>query len=319
MIKLALILLLSSYIFASSLLTTYKDYGIESVQEQLDYELTDKTFWDKYLKNKDLSFGYIEQYKSILTCDKESSTLKLYQKSENGKFKLIKKYNAFTGKYKGDKVKEGDRKTPIGLYNLVEVINKLDPFYGPLAFVTSYPNIYDRYHGKNGSGIWIHGLPENQKRDKYTKGCIAIQNKNIKTLNKTIDIQNTLLIINKNRYLKKVTKKEMSTILSELYRWRYSWIYNDINQYLDFYSDKFIKSNGAKIKSFKRYKKRIFAKKERKSIVFKNLNVIPYPNTKDIYKISFTEIYKSDSLKFIGEKILMVKLTKDTIKIFTEN
>jgi len=319
MIKLCLILLFSSYLFANSLLQNYKDYGIESVQRELDYELTDISFWNKYLKNKDLSFGYIEQYNSILTCDKESSKLNLYQKSKNNNFKLKKNYSAFTGKYKGDKIKEGDRRTPIGVYKLTEVIDKLDSFYGPLAFVTSYPNIYDTYKGKNGSGIWIHGLPENQKREKYTKGCIAIDNNNIKNLYKDIDITNTVLIINPDKNLKKVNKQDMAIILSELYRWRYSWIYNDVNQYLDFYSKDFIKSNGARIDSFKIYKKRIFSKNEKKSIIFKNLNVIPYPNTSNTYKISFTEIYKSDSMEFIGEKILMVKLNADTIKIFTEN
>jgi len=318
MIKIYLVLLFTTHLFGITLLDIYKDNGIASVEKQLDYELMNKDFWDKYLKNKDLSFGYIEQYNSILTCDKESSKLNLYKKSNNH-FKLKKDYSAFTGKYKGDKIKEGDRRTPLGVYTLTKIIDKLDAFYGPLAFVTSYPNIYDKYKGKNGSGIWIHGLPEDEKREKYTKGCIAIDNNNIKNLNKDIDIKNTILIINPNKNFKHATKENIATILSELYRWRYSWIYNDVEQYLDFYSDDFIKSNGARVESFKKYKRRIFSKNESKSIVFKNINIIPYPNTKNTYQVRFTEFYKSTSLEFVGDKILMIKLENNTIKIFTEN
>jgi len=318
MIRLFLISIISINLFAITLLDIYKDNGIGFVQKQLDYELTDVDFWNKYLKNKNLRFGYIEQYNSILTCDKESSKLNLYQKKDS-KFKLKKDFNAFTGKYKGDKVKEGDRRTPLGVYALVQIIKKLDAFYGPLAFVTSYPNIYDKYKGRDGHGIWIHGLPEDEKRDKYTKGCIAINNNNLKNLNEDIDIDKTILIINSDKNFKHPTKESIATILSELYRWRYSWIYNDIEQYLNFYADDFVKSNGARLLSFKKYKKRIFAKNEKKSIVFKNINVIPYPNTKNTYQIRFTELYKTKTMDFVGDKILMVRLQDNTIKIFTEN
>ena len=215
MIMFILYFMINTNIFAITLLDIYKDNGIEFVEKQLDYELTDVDFWQKYLEGKDLSFGYIEQYKFILTCDKESSKLNLYKKTNNN-YKLNKAFNAYTGKYKGDKIKEGDRRTPLGIYTLTQIIDKLDSFYGPLAFVTSYPNIYDKYKGKNGSGIWIHGLPEDKKREKYTKGCIAIQNNNIKTLNKNIDIKDTILIINPDKHIKHTNKKDIAIILSEL-------------------------------------------------------------------------------------------------------
>ncbi|MEA1956420.1 MAG: L,D-transpeptidase family protein [Campylobacterota bacterium] len=316
---LILLLIFTLSVFANVTLDDYRKNGIDFIQKQLDFKLTDFGYWDDYLDDKDLSFGYIQYYNFILTCDKESSKLVLYKKNKDEKFQLNKDYNAFTGKIKGDKIKEGDLKTPLGIYNLTKRIVKLDAFYGPLAFVTSYPNIYDKYKGKNGSGIWIHGLPTNQKRDKYTKGCIAIDNDNIKGLNKKINIEKTLLIINPDKNLIEVNKENIAIILSELYSWRYAWIYNNTDKYLNFYSDDFVKSNGMKINSFKRYKKRIFAKNEKKTIVFQNLNIIPYPNTIDTYQITFKELYKSNSLKFIGEKILIVKLTNNKMKIFTEN
>ncbi|MBN2781866.1 MAG: L,D-transpeptidase family protein [Campylobacterales bacterium] len=317
--KIFLILLISINIYANNILDNYFENGIDSVQKQLDYELTNKNYWDKYLEDKDLTFGYVSGYSSILTCDKESSKLNLYENRSSQKFKLKNGYDAYTGKVQGDKLKEGDLKTPLGVYQLTQKIEKLDPFYGPLAFVTSYPNIYDKYKGKNGSGIWIHGVPEDQEREKYTKGCIAIENDNIRCLSNDIDFEKTLLIINPDKNFKSVKKDDMALLLSNLFKWRYAWKYDDIDIYLSYYSDDFIKSNGMKIESFKTYKTRVFKKVEDKKIIFKDINIISYPNLVDTYQITFKEIYKSNSVEFIGDKTLMVKLKGNYMKIFTED
>lgn len=306
--------------YANDMLTNYRLNGIKSIEKQMDFQLTKYDYWKEYLQNKDTAFGYIESYSALLTCNKEKSELKLYAHDEDKKYKFKKKYNAFTGKKAGDKIREGDLKTPIGVYQLTKRIYKLDSFYGPLAFVTSYPNIYDRYRGKNGSGIWIHGLPTEQKRDEFTKGCIAINNSNIKGLDKEIDIKDTLLIINQNEIQNNIPKETLTSILAQLYSWRYSWLYNDINGYLKFYANDFKREDGMTLERFKKYKTRIFKKKESKSILFNKITIIPYPNTNNIYQISFEELYKSKNYKFEGEKVLMVRLDKaNNIKIFTEN
>ncbi len=304
---------------ANSLLLDYRINGIEKIEKQMDLELTQEAYWSEYIKNIDTTFGYIESYSSVLSCDKNKSTLVLYKQDENKTFSLEKNYNAFTGEVEGDKVREGDLKTPLGIYRLTKKISKLDSFYGPLAFVTSYPNTYDRYRGKNGSGIWIHGLPIEQERDEFTKGCIAINNINIIELDKKIDIKKTLLIINQSQSTQITTKEKLSSILAQLYLWRYTWLYNDIEGYLDFYADNFVRNDGMKIKEFRNYKKRIFAKNEKKEIIFNDINIIPYPNTTDIFQITFKEYYTSSSYQFTGDKTLMIKVDDNhKIKIFTE-
>ncbi|MEN8303940.1 MAG: L,D-transpeptidase family protein [Campylobacterota bacterium] len=284
----------------------------------MDNELTKIEYWNLQLKDLDTRFGYIESYSNILTCDKSSSTLTLYTKDNNASYRLQKQYNAYTGKVDGDKVKEGDLKTPVGIYDITKKISKLDSFYGPLAFVTSYPNTYDKYRGKNGSGIWIHGLPTEQERDEYTRGCIAIDNPSIECLDKNIEIDKTLLIINKEESKEETNKEVLSSILSELYSWRYSWIYNDITNYLDYYSPEFVRFDGMSYKRFLKYKERIFKKEEKKEIIFNNVNVLPYPNSSNIYKITFKEQYRSKSFEFVGDKVLIVKFDNNKIKILTE-
>lgn len=319
--KLLLLIFISLNIFASDILTSYRTKGIAQIEKEMDLELTKKEYWDKVVKSKDTTFGYMESYSNILACDKSESTLELYTLDENRSFGYRKSYDAFMGKLKGDKVREGDLKTPIGIYKITQKLSKetkLDPFYGPLAFVTSYPNIYDSYRGKNGSGIWIHGLPS-QDRDEFTRGCIAINNSSIECLDKNIDIDNTILIIDDTKVKQNISKDLLSSILSQLYSWRYSWKYDDIEGYLSFYSPDFARNDGMSLKDFKKYKTRVFKKVEKKTIIFNDINVVPYPNTSNIYQINFKEFYKSDTFKFVGDKILVIEVGEENkISILTE-
>ena len=104
-----------------------------------------------------------------------------------------------------------------------------------------------------------------------------------------------------------------------MYSWRYSWLVDDINAYLNFYSDEFVRFDGMSFDRFKKYKTRIFKKIEKKTIVFNNINVVPYPNAKDIYQITFKELYKSDTYRFTGDKTLVVQISDNNqMKIITE-
>jgi len=319
---LQLLLLISLNIYASDILTSYRINGISEIEKQMDLELSKKDYWSRYLADKDTTFGYLESYVNVLTCNKEESALNLYSVDKSKRFKFRKKYSAFTGKLRGDKLKEGDLKTPIGIYQIVKKLSKetkLDSFYGPLAFVTSYPNIYDSYRGKNGSGIWIHGLPTKESRDEFTRGCIAINNSSIECLNKNIAINKTLLIINSSQVSKNISKDILASILSQLYSWRYAWLYSDIKRYLQFYAPEFIRNDGMNITRFTNYKTRVFKKIEKKSIVFNNLNVVPYPNSSHIYQVTFKEFYKSETFEFTGDKTLIVKVADNNkIQILTE-
>lgn len=320
--RIVFLVLVSLSLYAGDILTNYRVNGITDLEKQMDLELANIKYWSDVVKNRDTTFGYMESYSNILACDKSEQTLELYILDQNGSFKFKKKYSAFTGKLKGDKVKEGDHKTPIGIYTIVQKLSKdtqLDPFYGPLAFVTSYPNLYDTYKGKNGSGIWIHGLPEQESRNEFTRGCIVINNSNIECLNRNIDIAKTFIIIDDTKVKQNIPKDILASILSQLYSWRYSWIYDEIDNYIGFYSQDFVRDDGMAFQQFKDYKSRIFKKGERKSIIFNDINILPYPNSSNIYQVNFKELYKSDSFKFTGDKTLIVELDKNKkIKIITE-
>ena len=95
--------------------------------------------------------------------------------------------------YQGEKVKQGDKKTPIGTYR---ILNKRCHSVKYMAMTISYPNAADRAkaasRGVNpGSLITIHGQPHwnaDGHGDSYTlnkdwtDGCIALTNSGMKKL-----------------------------------------------------------------------------------------------------------------------------------------
>lgn len=315
---LIVILLTFSFLNASNYVDLYRFEGIEAVVKKLEKELQEKSYWDEYLKGVDTSKGYYESIEYIVYTNKNRKRLKLYKK-ENNRIKEIIGHDVISGEKDGDKLIEGDLKTPIGAYELTKKLTKLDPFYGPLALVTSYPNLYDKVRKKTGHGIWIHGMPFNKEREKYTKGCVALDNDKLVDLDKKIDIKKSILIISENKNLN-VEKNDISMILSFLFQWKESWKDSDIERYLSFYDKEFKRHNGMNLKRFSKYKKRIFAKKEKKSIVFKDINIIPYPNNldKNMFKIKFHEDYRTKSYTFVGMKELFVEVKDNKVKILAE-
>jgi len=318
LIKQFLLLILFTQILSADLVDIYRSKGIEAVKLELEKELKKKSYWDNYLKDKDIKHGYYESIKYVITTEKDRKRLQLH-KLKNNKFETLMTKDVFVGEVQGDKQKEGDLKTPTGTYDLTTKITKLDQFYGPMALVTNYPNVFDKAQKKDGYGIWIHGLPYDNKRDDYTKGCIALENGSLKLLDKNINIENSVLIIGEKN-IQAISKKQISTILSDIYSWKDAWRKSDINGYLSFYNESFKKGNGMGLKKYKKYKKRIFAKNEKKQIDFSNINIMPYPNSlnKIMYKIVMDEDYKTKTYKFEGKKELYIELKNNKMSILAE-
>lgn len=313
----------SSSLFANGkdLVELYRLKGISQVQEELDKKLQNKEYWSEYLKDKDVSKGYYESIEHVLVCKKDEKSLKLYSK-KNKDFKEEFSQSVFIGKGKGDKKIEGDLKTPVGTYELTNKLTKnLDPFYGPLAFVTSYPNAYDKLQNKNGHGIWIHGLPKDGEREEFTQGCIALKNGSIKKLNKKFNFKNSILMIQEKGDIP-VSVDDISLVLSQVYQWRESWKNSDIDTYLSFYSNDFRKYDGTRFEQFKNYKTRLFNRNEDKTIQFKDINIMPYPNLKDkkLFKVMMKQRYSTKYYKSNDIKELYIELNDENkMKILTES
>lgn len=316
--KLILIIAFSIGAFGNTAAEIYKNRGIEAVERYLQNQLQTREYWQEKIKDNNVSLGYYESAQTLLVTNKVKKDLKVFQVTEKGP-KFVKDYDVIVGAY-GDKQEEGDLKTPLGVYTITKRFQPTDPFYGPKAFALSYPNIYDKAQDKNGYGIWIHGSPlDGSKRGPMSKGCIVLDNETLLDLEKQIPSNEVITIVNENG-MEAVKKSEITTILAELYRWQNAWRENKIIEYLSFYHDDFIRYDGMEKKTFENMKKSIFARGEEKKIIFKQIDISPYPDEegKRLFKIAFFEEYVSKTHTFRGNKKLYVELSNESFKILTE-
>ena len=114
--------------------------------------------------------------KHVLLVDSRRSRLYVFA-NEGGRPRYVADYYVTLGKNGIDKTREGDQKTPLGVYHVTANLprSKLTDFYGAGAFPINYPNEWDRRQGRNGFGIWLHGVPSDvySRPPRASDGCLA--------------------------------------------------------------------------------------------------------------------------------------------------
>ncbi|MBQ4077398.1 MAG: L,D-transpeptidase family protein [Mailhella sp.] len=105
----------------------------------------------------------------------KSRKLLFQMEEKSGATSAAREFECIHGRVEGDKQKQGDLKTPEGVYFITKVITqKLDYMeYGPYAVALNYPNPADRLRKKTGSGIWLHSKGR-KITGITTRGCLAI-------------------------------------------------------------------------------------------------------------------------------------------------
>lgn len=319
MFKYVILLFVVLNLFGKDYVNIYRFQGINEVEKEIEKSLTDINYWREYLVGKNIDYGYYEYKKYVLVAQKEQLEMSLFERVGND-YKLVVRNNVIVGENRGDKFLEGDKKTPEGAYELTEKKTQLDQFYGPFALVTTYPNVFDQSLDKNGSGIWIHGMPFNGGRENFTRGCIALDNNELENLERSLDITKTILLTSNNEF-KKAKKEDIAQILAMIFKWRDTWKYSNIDEYLSFYSTEFKKADKSDFAQFSEFKRRVFAKDEKKIINFTNIDISPYPNSlnKTMYKVLMDEEYLSPTVKFYGKKELFLEIVNNQVKILSED
>ncbi|EAL7576585.1 murein L,D-transpeptidase [Campylobacter coli] len=307
---------------ASDLVKIYLNQGLDAVGVAIEKELTNKDFWLDEIGDRNISLGYYDDDVAIVLTNKTDKILRVYSYSD-GKIKQDFEQKAIITGLMGDKQVEGDLKTPVGFYELGRKFNPGDPYYGPFAFATTYPNLLDKVQGKTGGGIWIHGYPlDGTRLDEFkTRGCIALFNENLEEFAKVVQDKKVFAMTEEKEKVR-AKKEDIAALLADLFAWKLAWTDSDINTYLNFYDEKqFKRFDKMKFEQFASMKKSIFSRKENKKIKFSDINISPYPNVENetMYRISFYEDYYTKNYQFKGDKILYVKIdSKGKMKILAE-
>lgn len=232
--------------------------------------------------------------------DTGRSRLYLFQNNQ-GLPRYITDYYITSGKAGAEKLKEGDQKTPVGVYFVTASLpkSKLSDFYGVGAFPISYPNEWDRRQGKNGHGIWLHGVPSNtySRPPRASSGCVVLTNPDMDKLGKDLQIGLTPVVISEQ--VEWVDPKEIVAQRAQLQRqleaWRRDWESKDSERYLQHYSRSFA-APGQNYNSWAQQKRQVNAAKSWLKIQLSRVSMFRYPGKDNLMVVTFDQDYRSNTL-----------------------
>lgn len=209
--------------------------------------------WNARIEGNELS------PETIIAVDKEKQ--KTHLLIHRSPLKAEMSFVCTTGKADGDKLVEGDMKTPEGVYFTRRKRTGLTDYelYGEMAFPLDFPNPVDRIKGKTGYGIWVHGRGK-ELVPKDTQGCVALANADIGKLDERIRPGFPVVIGETVKWEQGSDNQavEVEKIRSLVLEWAGKWA-DRSPDFFEFYDPKrFSVAQDKFFRSFRQRKERIF-------------------------------------------------------------
>jgi len=269
--------------------------------------------------------------KTSLLVDKSNHRLYVFERdSSNAPARLIKDFYISTGRKTGNKVTEGDLKTPEGVYFITSWIPdaELPEKYGVGAFPTNYPNALDRKLGKTGDGIWLHGTDRiyYSRPPLDSEGCVVLSNLDLKKIQNLITPGVTPLVIAEKIQWVSVSEwhKTRAEVLKSIESWRLDWESLNVKNYLNHYGKSFW-SGRHNQDSWAQYKTRIAKQKTFQNISLSDLSLYYYPvqvkdetASRDMVLARFTQKYHSNNYNGDIDKQIYLSKESGTWRIIYE-
>ncbi len=241
-----------------------------------------------------------DDQKYAIVVDTRRSRLYVYRNDE-GQPHFVADYYVSSGKNGALKVREGDEKTPIGVYHVTESLprKKLSDFYGSGAFPINYPNEWDRIQGRNGHGIWLHGTPSDtySRPPRSSNGCVVLANPDLDALARILQVGLTPVIISEEVELLSLDDwaSERKAFAKQLEQWRADWESLDTERYLSHYAKEF-SAQGQDLESWSRHKRQVNSGKSWIKVKVSNISMLRDPGKEDLVLVSFDQEYRSSNL-----------------------
>jgi len=245
-----------------------------------------------------------QQYAIVV--DTTRARLYLYQ-NDAGRPRYVADYYITSGKQGAQKMREGDMKTPIGIYHVTSSLppNRLPDFYGTGAFPINYPNEWDRRLGRDGHGIWLHGVPTDtySRPPRASDGCVVLSNTDLDLVAKHLQIGVTPVIISDEVQWVSTSDwaSERDDFLGQLETWRTDWESRNTQRYLAHYSTQF-KAGRESYATFMRRKQQVNAGKQWVKVELSDVSVFRNPGREDLVEVTFSQVYKSNNLGNVMKK-----------------
>ncbi|HTM59314.1 MAG TPA: L,D-transpeptidase family protein [Burkholderiales bacterium] len=246
-----------------------------------------------------------EDQKHAIVVDSRRSRLYVFE-NVGGRPQLIADYYVTLGKNGMEKTREGDQKTPIGVYHVTANLprQKLTDFYGVGAYPINYPNAWDKKLGRNGHGIWLHGTPSDtySRPPRASDGCIVLANTDLEAVGKNLQIGLTPVIIaDEIEWTDGATlEAERKSLAGALEGWRADWESRDTARYLRNYDARF-SSGGEDLAAWSEHKRKVNAGKSWIKVGLVRVSMFQYPREKFVV-VSFEQDYRSNNLSNVMRK-----------------
>jgi hypothetical protein len=145
------------------------------------------------LLNLDLKVFIAAKPVSLILVEKNSHGLKVLR--HDGRLQVTNEFRVALGENFGRKEKEGDEKTPEGIYFITKkYIDHKVTVFGTRAFHLNYPNIFDTLEERDGNGIYIHGTNK-ALRYNSTNGCVSLNDHDLARLANVLKVGTMPVII----------------------------------------------------------------------------------------------------------------------------
>jgi murein L,D-transpeptidase YafK len=239
-----------------------------------------------------------ERYLHAIVIDLKQSRLFVFENID-GHPKQVADYYVSMGRGGANKEKEGDLKTPVGVYFVQSYIPdiKLSDKYGAGAYPINYPNAWDLFNGRTGSGIWLHGTRSGtyNRSPMASEGCVVLPNNDLIEVGSYIRLGQTPVLIGEEIKWLSATQWQQQKSLTELRfnKWIDDWQSMNTENYLSHYSKKF--SNGKKdFNHWVTHKRRVAKYKKQVKINVEDVSLLMHPD-EDVMVATFHQRYQSDN------------------------
>lgn len=261
---------------------------LQRVLSQTDSKLAPRFLWKLEKRQK-----------YALVVDTSRATLIVYE-NVNGEPRYVTDFYITIGKLGTEKISEGDKRTPIGVYFIKANLpkSKLADMYGSGAYPLSYPNEWDRKNKRTGSGIWLHGSPSDtySRPPRASDGCVVLANEDLNRLAPYLQVGITPVIItNRMDWSSEQDQSERDTLLQAVGQWRADWASLDTGTYLKHYSRDF-SSDRMDYAAWVKQKHQVNSTKSWIKISISNISVFTYPEQPNMAVVNFDQDYNSDNL-----------------------
>jgi len=226
------------------------------------------------------------------------------------------------GKKEGNKVREGDLRTPEGVYRITSHIpdEKLPPMYGVGAYPINYPNELDRKLDKSGFGIWLHGTDREfySRPPNDSEGCVVLTNEDLDRIEDGFQVGTTPVIIAERlewvtpeRWLEQ-SRKALEWVES----WRADWENGNVERYLSRYARDFW-GDGYDLRTWQERKRLVARGKKFQKVDLSRLSLLAYPagaglKGKRMMVAQFYQSYKSNNYNGdMWKKLYLVEEGRD--------